>query len=340
MKTLRLTPVKDLKVLVRLDLDLPEENGKFDTTRMEDGIPTLAYLFKNEAKHVKVIAHLGRPKGKVVRKLSLKPIAKLLYQKLLEDKAFKKLTQKELEAWLEIDENLRFDPREEEGNKKFAKELIKGFDLYVFDAFADSHRNHTSVTVIPEMIRTVTGIQFYKEITMLKKLLKRPKLPFIVILGGGKAETKIPLINAISERASVVLVGGKLSQEMSYETHPNRKLIIGELRKDGLDLSDEAMEQFERFIVQAETIVWNGPLGKYEDPKARKGTAYIADVISRTRGFKVIGGGDTEAAVTLLKIDQAKAFTHVSSGGGALLDYLAKGTLPFLEALEHSQMEF
>lgn len=339
MKTLRLTPVKDLKVLVRLDLDLPEADGKWDTTRLEHGIPTLVYLFKNEAKHVKVISHLGRPKGKVVKKLSLKPIAKLLYKRLLQDKAFKKMTEKDLEKWLEVGENLRFDEREEKPNDKFAKELSKGYDLYVYDAFADSHRDHTSVTRVTEMMPTVTGIQFYKEITVLKKLLKKPKLPFIVILGGGKPETKIPLIDPISERASVVMVGGTIPKEINYENHPNSKLIIGELREDGLDLTDEACEQFERFIVQAETIVWNGPMGKYEDAKSRKGTAYIADVIARTRGFKVIGGGDTEAAITLLKIDQTKAFTHVSTGGGAMLDYLAKGTLPFLDALEHSAME-
>lgn len=339
MKTLRLTPVKGLKVLVRLDLDLPEIKGKWDDTRLEHGIPTLLYLYKNEAKHVKVIAHLGRPKGKVVRKLSLKPIAKLLYQRLLQEKSVKKLNQKELEAWLEVAENLRFDEREEKPSTKFARELAKGYDLYVFDAFANSHRDHTSVTRLTEIMPTVTGIQFYKEITVLKKLLKKPKLPFVVILGGGKPETKIPLIDPISERASVVLTGGMIPHEINYENHPNRKLIIGELREDGLDLSDEACEQFERFIVQAETIVWNGPMGKYEDPKSRKGTQYIADVVARTRGFKVIGGGDTEAAVTLLKIDQTKAFTHVSTGGGAMLDYLAKGTLPFLTALEHSEME-
>lgn len=340
MKTLRLTPVKDKKVLVRLDLDLPEVKGEYDPTRLEHGIPTLTYLYKNEAKHVKVISHLGRPEGKVMRKYSLKPIAKLLHERLLQEKAFKKITRKELETWLEVGENLRFDAREEKPNNKFAKELVKGYDLFVFDAFAVSHRDHTSVTRIPEYLPTVTGIQFYKEITVLKKLLKKPKLPFVVILGGGKPETKIHLIDPISERASVVMVGGKLAAEMTYDEHPNRKLIIGELRKDGLDLSDEALEQFERFIVQAETIVWNGPVGKYEDAKARKGTAFIADAIARTRGFKVIGGGDTEAAVSMLKIDQNKAFTHVSTGGGAMLDYLAKGTLPFLEALKTNAMEF
>jgi len=340
MKTLRLTNVKDKKVLVRLDLDLPMIDGAYDATRLVHGIPTLIYLFKNGAKSVRVIGHVGRPKGKVVRKFSMKPIAKLLYLELLKDKAFKGKTEKDVAAWLEVAENLRFDAREESGNVKYAKELIKGFDLYVFDAFGVSHRNHTSVIFIPEYLPTVTGIQFYKEITILKKLLKKPKLPFVFILGGGKAETKIPLIDPISERVSVIIAGGKIPLEMNYEDHPNRKLIIGELREDKKDLSDAAMEQFERFIVQAETIVWNGPMGMYEDPEARKGTAYIADCVARTRDFKIIGGGDTEAAVTALGIDQEKAFTHVSTGGGAMLEYLAKGTLPFLESLKHSQMEF
>lgn len=340
MKTLRLLQVKDLNVLVRMDLDLPEVDGGYDTTRLEDGLQSLIFLYKNGAKHVKVIAHLGRPEGKVVKKYSMKKITEILYDALLEDKTFKKVTKDELKTWLEVGENLRFDPREEKPSDAFAKELAKGFDLYVFDAFAVSHRDHTSVTRLPEYINTCTGIQCYKELTTLKKLLRSPKQPFVFILGGGKPETKIPLIDPISEKVSVVMVGGKLAKEMSYEQYPNRKLIIGELREDGKDLSQDAMEQFERFIVQAETIVWNGPMGKYEDEDARKATAYIADAIARTRGFKVIGGGDTEAAISLLKIDQKKAFTHVSTGGGAMLEYLAYGTLPLLDALERSQMEF
>lgn len=340
MKTLRLTNVKDKKVLIRLDLDLPLVDGKFDTTRLDHGIPSLSYLRKNEAKHVKVISHMGRPDGKVVKKYSLKPIADLLYEKLLQDKAFKNMKREELEKWLEVGENLRFDEREENPNDKYAKELAKGFDLYVYEAFAVSHRDHTSVTRIPEYLPTCTGIQCYKEITMLKKLLRNPKLPFIFILGGGKSETKLAYIEPITEKVSVVMVGGKLASELSYEGNKNRKLIIAELREDGKDITQDAMEQFERFIIQAETIVWNGPMGKYEDEDARQGTKMIAEVIARTKAYKVIGGGDTEAAVTELGIDQEKAFSHVSTGGGAMLEYLAKGTLPFLEALQHSQMEF
>lgn len=340
MKTLRLTNVKDKNVLIRLDLDLPVVDGGFDTTRLEASIASLIYLYKNEAKHVKVIAHFGRPEGKVVKKYAMKPIADILYDEMQKDRTFKKLSREELTAWIEVGENLRFDEREEKGNDKYAKELAKGFDLYVFDAFAVSHRDHTSVTRIPAYLPTCTGIQCYKEITTLKKLLRNPKLPFVFILGGGKPETKIPLIEPISEKVSVIMVGGKMPMEMSYENNKNRKLIIGELREDGKDISSDTIEQFERFIIQAETIVWNGPMGKYEDEDSREGTARIADAIARTRGFKVIGGGDTEAAITLLKIDQKKAFTHISTGGGAMMDFLAKGTLPFIEALNTSAMEF
>lgn len=340
MKTLRLTNVKDKNVLVRLDLDLPLIDGKYDETRLEQGLPTLIYLYKNEAKHVKVIAHLGRPEGKKVRRFSMKPIAELLYTELSKDKAFKKMERKELEAWLEVGENLRFDPREEKGSDKFAKELAKGYDLYVFDAFAVSHRKHTSVSNLPSYIPTCSGIQCYRELTTLKKLLRGAKRPFVFILGGGKPETKMQLIEPISQKVSVVMTGGKIAKEMNYESNKNRKLIIGELREDGLDLSQEAMEQFERFIVQAETIVWNGPMGKYEDENARQGTKMIAEAIARTRAFKIIGGGDTEAAVTILKLDQRKSFSHVSTGGGAMLEYLAYGNLPILDALKNSAMEF
>ena len=340
MKTLRLTNVTDKNVLIRLDLDLPLIDGKYDETRLEHGLPSLIYLYKNGAKHVKVIAHLGRPEGKKVRKFAIKPVAELLYTELLKDKAFKKIDRKALEAWLEVGENLRFDPREEKANSVFARQLAKGYDLYVFDAFAVSHRDHTSVTRIPEYIPTCSGIQCYRELTTLKKLLRGAKRPFVFILGGGKPDTKMKLIDPISEKVSVVLVGGKIAKEMDYEKNKNSRLIIGELREDGLDLTQEAMEQFERFIVQAETLVWNGPMGKYEDENARQGTKYIAEAVARTRAFKVIGGGDTEAAVTLLQIDQRKSFSHVSTGGGAMLEYLAYGNLPILDSLKNSAMEF
>lgn len=327
-----------LNVLVRLDLDLPEEKGKFDTTRMEDSFATLGYLWKNKAKHVTVIAHRGHT-VKPTKQFSLEPIAVLLYKKLLETKAFKKAKEEDLKNWLDVLENLRFDPREEKGDAKFAKELAKGQDLFVNDAFATSHREHTSIVMVPKILETAFGFQFEKEMVVMKKLTETPKRPFMFVLGGAKLETKMPLLEKITEHVEVVLLGGKIAAEATAQGYKNRKTIIAKLSDDGMDISLPSMEQFSRFILEAKTLVWNGPMGKFEDPKHMEGTKYVAETIARAGGYKVVGGGDTEAAISLLKIDEEKSFNHVSSGGGALLHYLAYRTLPAIEAVKNLKKE-
>ncbi len=232
-------------------------------------------------------------------------------------------------------ENLRFDPREEKGDAKFGKELAKGHDLFVNDAFATSHRAHTSIVIIPKILPTVFGVQFEKEMTVMKKITETPKRPFMFVLGGAKLETKMPLLEKVSEYVDVILLGGKLAAEARKQGYKNRKTIIAELTEDGLDISQPSMEQFERFIVEAKTLVWNGPMGKFEDGKHMDGTKFIAQAVIKCPGYKVIGGGDTEAAVTQLKLNQEKAFSHVSSGGGAMLHYLTYRSLPAIEAVEN-----
>jgi len=324
---------KGLNVLVRLDLDLPTEKGKFDTTRMEDSFETLEYLFRKKAQHVTVIAHRGHT-VKPTKAFSLAPIAKLLYTELLKTKAFQKTPRKDLEKWLDVLENLRFDPREEKGDAKFAKELAKSQDLFVNDAFATSHREHTSIVKIPEILQTVFGFQFEKEMVVMKRLTEQPKRPFMFLLGGAKFDTKLPLLEKISEHVEVILLGGKLAAEAREQGYKNRKMIIAELTPDGFDIERPSMEQFERFITEAKTLVWNGPMGKFENPKYAAGTKYIAEAVARTTGYKVVGGGDTEAALKLFKLDKPKTFSFVSSGGGAMLHYLAYHTLPALEAVK------
>ncbi len=323
-------------MLVRLDLDLPLNHGKFDTTRMEDSFATLAYLWRNKAKHVTVIAHRGHD-VKPTKQFSLEPIAVLLYKKLLTVKTFKKVKEDELKKWLDVLENLRFDPREEEGNMKFAKELAKGQDLFVNEAFATSHREHTSIVDLPKLLDTVFGFQFEKEMVVMKKLTETPKRPFIFVLGGAKLETKMPLLEKITDHVEVVLLGGKLAAEAEAMGYKNRKTILAKTAEDGMDITLPSMEQFSRFILEAKTLVWNGPMGKYEDSKHMEGTKYVAEAVARAGGYRVIGGGDTEAALSLLKIDEEKSFNHVSSGGGALLHYLAYHTLPAIDAVRPSQ---
>lgn len=314
-------------VLVRLDLDLPKNSSGFDTTRLEQGLPTLEYLMAKGAKQIKVIAHRGRPKGES-SVYSLAPIEKLLRAHFT----------KEQNDILEVAKNLRFDPREEKGSTQMAKSLAKGFDMYVLDAFATAHRSHTSITFVPEVLPTYPGIQLAKEIQAFSKVLIAPKRPFVIILGGAKLETKLPLIQAFEQKADVILVGGKLALEANAQGLKGRKLILAELTKDGKDITPEAVEQFIRFIKAAGTVVWNGPMGVYEDPKHAHGTKAIALALDEARAYTLTGGGDTEAAQTKFKAEQH--ISHISSGGGAMLDYLLNGTLPGIQALEKSQKEF
>jgi phosphoglycerate kinase len=334
MRYLSTTDVQGKKILLRLDLDLPPEGKSFDTTRMEDGFATVEYLWKHKASGVTVIAHRGKP-AKGNKPQSLAPIAELFYKTILKQKTFAKVDRKQLEEWLEIRENLRLDPREEKGDSKFGKELAKGHDLFVNDAFATSHRSHTSIVIIPKYITTVFGIQFEKEMTVMKKITETPKRPFIFVLGGAKLETKLPLLEKVSENVDVILLGGKLAAEAKKQGYKNRKMIIADLTEDGLDITQASMEQFERFIVEAKTLVWNGPMGRFEDGKHMAGTQFIANAIVKGSGYKVIGGGDTEAALTQLKMSDNKAFTHISSGGGAMLHYLTYRSLPAIEAVEN-----
>jgi len=320
------------KVLLRLDLDLPGEHGHFDTTRLEDSFETLKYLWREKAKHVTVIAHRGH-EPKKTKEFSLAPIADLLYDGLLTQAGFKKAKREQLEEWLDVLENLRFDPREEANDSRFAKELAENQDVFVNDAFATSHREHTSIVGLPKVLPTVFGFQFEKEMAVLKKVTETPKRPFVFVLGGAKLETKMPLIEKMSELVDVILLGGKLAVEARATNFKHRRMIVAELTEDNLDITLKAAEQFERFITDAKTIVWNGPMGKFEDPAHMEGTQYVANAIARTTAFKVLGGGDTEAAVTQLKINEGKAFNHISAGGGAMLHFLAYRKLPALDAL-------
>ncbi len=328
MKYLASAKIPGKRVLVRLDLDLPKVGSAFDTTRLDQGIPTLQYLLKHDAAMITVIAHRGRPKG-VSSTYSLGPIEKLLRAHF----------SKEENARIEVLQNLRFDPREEKGSMTFARELAKKQDVYILDAFATMHREHTSITFIPQILPTFPGIQLEKEFKAFEKVLKTPKRPFLLILGGSKLETKMPLIEAFEPTADVILVGGKLALEAKEQNiAKGRKVIFGALTKDGKDLDQPAIDQFIRFIAAAGTIVWNGPMGVFEDPKHAAGTKQIALAVDTAKAFTLTGGGDTESAQTKYKAEAH--VNHISSGGGSMLEYLLKKTLPGIEALDASQKEF
>jgi len=329
-------------VLLRLDLDLPQNTvGEFDTTRLEDGLATVEYLWQKHAAAVTIIAHRGHH-PQPSPEFSLHPIAELLYSFLLKTPLFAEVTIKQLKAWLTVKENLRFDAREEEGSEAFARELAAGQDMFVNDAFATAHRHHTSIVFLPKVLPTYFGLQFEKEFRQFQRLFAEPARPFLFILGGSKLETKMPLLEEMAKVVDKVLVGGRLAVEASQNTFQYSellasKMIIAQVTENTLDISPESAQQFAQEIQTARTIVWNGPMGKYEDGEHAAGTKVVGEAVAAAThngAFSMIGGGDTEAALSVLDLEKPGNFSHISSGGGAMMDYLVHRTLPAIEAVE------
>lgn len=317
------------KALLRLDLDLPQnEAGEFDTSRLEGGLASLEYLWHGKALTVTVIAHRGIEDETKKEKYSLFPIAEVLYKELAEKLHCE---QEELREWLTVKENLRFDPREQEGSEEFARELATGFDLFVNDAFATAHRKHTSIVFISKILPTFFGIQFEKEIVAFEKVFTDPARPYIFILGGGKLETKLPLLEEMAKTVDKILIGGKLAVEAAKGTVQmsdllKQKMIVATVTKNTLDISQSSANEFAQSISAAKTIVWNGPMGHFEDGVHAAGTKVVGEAVAaatQAGAFSMIGGGDTEAALTILNLEKPANFSHISSGGGAMMEYLA-----------------
>jgi len=221
-----------------------------------------------------------------------------------------------------IASDLRADPREETNDVSLAQELAEGWDVYVNEAFATSHREHCSIDALPRLMKkqgkaVCVGLRFAKEIEVLFRLK-----PGLAIIGGAKGD-KEDEAKKLEARGWTVLRGGLL---------PGARL-----RSDGLDISDETISNFEFLISKAENIVLAGPMGKYEDPSAssgpwaEKGTKEVFTAVAESKAYKIAGGGDTESA--LGKFGLLGKFDWISVGGGAMLEFLATGTLPGIEAV-------
>ena len=372
-----MTSVKSIKnckgkyVLVRVDFNVPLNNGKIlDDTRIRVALPTINLLRKKGARVV-LISHIGRDP-----KESLKPayssLKKHVPVRFCEETIGAKAT-KAIEEMKNGDvillENLRGNPGEKEGDKVFAKSLAKMGDMYVNEAFPVSHRADASVVALAKLLPAYAGLQFEREVKELSRVLK-PKRPFLFILGGGKAETKIPLLKRYLKEADSVFIGGILANNFykaagygvgtsrTDEDLPsltamikNPKLIMPEtvvvagpskksatvcacdVAKDEsiLDIGLPSIEKLAPVIAKAKLILWNGPMGYYEGGYT-KATEELLKLLSKAKAETIIGGGDTSVLVEKKKL--ANKFTFVSTGGGATLDFLAKGTLPGIKALK------
>ncbi len=375
----RLKNLKGKKVLVRCDFDLPLKNGKIsDDSRLKNSLATINYLLKRQAKLV-LIGHLGRPQGKKNKLLSLLPVKNRLEKYLRQKIDFididRYLNQpirqqiKQSSARVVLLENLRFSDREQANCRRFAKNLASLADYYVNEAFAVSHRRVASVAAIQNYLPAYYGLHLAVELKHLSAIKKHPSHPLVVIIGGAKTETKLPLLKNFIQRADYFLLGGAVAntflKALGYQLGkslidpaclPQAQAIIKQLIKlkqedklilpvdvktqhgvkrideiksaqSVLDIGPQSIKLYSSIIQQAKAVIWNGPLGKFENQAYRRGTQIIAREILNSHAQVVVGGGDTHLIFKNKIIPQ---HVFISSGGGAMLAFLAGQPMPGL----------
>ena len=231
-------------------------------------------------------------------------------------------------------ENLRFWPGEEENDLEFAKKLAKLGDFYVNDAFAVCHRENASVTRLPKLLPSYAGFLLEKEINTLKAVMEKPEKPLVLILGGSKIEDKAPVIKNLLPKTARVLLGS-IALNDSHAVPKSKKVTIpvdwvaeGNL---AFDIGPKTIEAYGKEISKAKTIIWNGPVGKFEDEKYLKGSLAITKSVAASSAFSVVGGGETTQLI--LQTGFRKKIGFLSTGGGAMLEFLAGKKLPGIEAL-------
>ena len=299
------------KVLVRVDWNMPFDyrSGQaevIDDFRIKKSLPTLEYL-KNAGAKVIIATHL-EPEGTPVESLKMY-----------------------VPEGMEILGNLRDNIGEESNSEEFAKALASEASIYVNEAFSVSHREHASIVGVPRLLPSFIGLQFALEIKELSKAFSPPH-PFFLILGGAKFETKLPLVEKFLGIADSILIAGanaKPASQTALRDHP--KIIFPHGDIAALDADSETIENCKLKIVNSNFVLWNGPLGNYEKG-FKGGTLALAKTLADSGKQVIVGGGDTLAAIKELNIFDK--FSFVSTGGGAMLEFLATGTLPGIEALK------
>ena len=355
------------RVLLRSSLNVPMHAGKvLDTFRLEESARTIQYLQKIGAKTI-MIGHLGR-EGETLAPVhqALQQFATTTFIPSLTGEAVYQARQSLKAGETVLLENTRIDEGEEKGDVTFIDELIQEAEAFVFDDFSVAHREHASVVGPFNSLPTYAGIRFYEEITALKRLVHRVVHPSVAIIGGAKIETKLPILQTLVKTYSTVFIGGVMAntflkqrgipvgaskvddtpipQEILY--HPQIVLphfvvvrrgdAYTTVRVDAVtpedvivDIGVETIQAMGDSIAQAQTILWNGPLGLYEKGFFASSLA-LSEAVGKSSAYAVVGGGDT---VTLLRKHNHQAYWHLlSTGGGAMLHYLAHGTLPVLDA--------
>ena len=373
MKTLKDIDVKDKIVLVRTDYNVPLKDGRVESDlRIRASLPTIEHLKEQGAKKIILMSHLGRPKG-WDDELSLRPVAErlkallssgrsgalaqvLLPQKIMPSTASSsprvqfvdriageevKQTVEDLpEGGILLLENLRFDSREKENSSELAREIIEstGSEVFVQDGFAVTHRAHTSTDAVTKLLPSVAGKLVEKEVAGLSKVLTDPERPLVAIIGGAKVEDKSPLIEKFEQLADKILVGGKIAAD-GYKAGSGKIYVAEDFDLDAegmkLDIGPLSAGKILEELKGAKTVLWNGVLGKVEDPAFSTSTELVAKFLGEHSEItSVICGGDTAGFVEeLMEKNPELDYSLVSTGGGAALVLLTGGEMPGLAAL-------
>ncbi len=385
-KTIRDQEYKGRRVLVRVDFNVPLDDGRVaDDTRIRAALPTIQYLRDQSAKII-LCSHLGRPKGKPDQKFSLRPVADYLGT-LLETnvqfaevcvgaEASEKASQLAPSQILLL-ENTRFHPGEKANDAGFAGELAGLADLYVNDAFGSAHRAHASTYGVAHILPGVAGFLMEKELKYLGEVLADPAHPFVAILGGAKISDKIGVVERLLDIADRLLIGGGMANTflaaggldmaqslVESDALETAKEILAASRErmllpvdlvvadafgenaqfkvvpanevpagwQALDIGPQTVVRYEAALTGAKLVVWNGPMGVFEFEPFAKGTFAIANAVANSGAVSIVGGGDSAAAIRQAGLTEK--ISHVSTGGGASLEFLEGKTLPGVAALQ------
>jgi phosphoglycerate kinase len=383
-RTLKDFSFKNKRVIVRVDYNVPLKDGKItDDNRIVESLPTIRYILKQQPKQLILMSHLGRPDGKPVHSMSMRPTAlklgSLLKKKVhLTKDCILPLPKTEKLVMLE---NLRFHKEEEANDEKFAKRLASFADIYVNDAFGTAHRGHASNDAITHFLPGCVGFLVEKEILNLSKALN-PERPYVTIMGGAKGD-KLALIEQLANKADKILFGGVLANTILLAAGKNigasiyddttRQFAAKILREDRgkivlpidvvvankfkedaehqvvdvdsvpehwliLDMGPKTIELYKSELSKAKTVTWNGPVGVFEFKSFAAGTKELANFLAKSKITTIIGGGDSAAAI--IKFGLKQRMTHVSTGGGASLEFLSGKKLPAIKALEENYLKF
>lgn len=326
---------------MRIDCDVDIHNGRIlDDTRLLSSLVSLKKLLKNNCT-VQLVGHLGRPDGHDLA-CTLRPIAKW-YAHILNRELHD--NQSPFGGWkigknLVLFENIRFFTEEEHNDKSFAQSLAATAEVFVNEAFAVSHRAHASTVGVTKYLPSYAGCHFTDEVTELEKILIHPQRPLVIIIGGAKIETKLPMVEKMHEIADYVLVGGEVADHtkelirVQHDTSIKKRsmVLVADLTESGLDITYKSAENFAQIIDNAKTIVWNGPVGQTgKNPVTEYGTRIIAQAIAHSHAYTIVGGGDTLSYLKQHKL--LDKFSFVSVGGGAMLEFLSGQKLPAIESL-------